>query len=172
MEWKSIILLGTNLGDKAQNLSNAIHALGEIGTVLTTSRIYSSAPWGYQSESQYWNQAVEVRFDCDPEAFMGLLLESERALGRMRTLDGYQDRVMDLDILAIADYMSDTEVLAVPHPRLIQRRFAMEPMLELWPHWVHPKTGLSLVEHRDAVPVDASLRIVNFSDDGNPMNIE
>ena len=143
---KGILLLGTNLGDKYRNLRLAMDHLRELCKVLNESHCYESPAWGYDSESTYINQAVEVHFEDSPEEFMSALLETEQRLGRTRQAEGYTDRIIDIDILAIEGFQSDSIHLQVPHPRLNQRLFALLPMQELWPFWTHERFNKSISE--------------------------
>ena len=137
-------MLGTNLGDKYRNVQLAIDHLREFCTVLNESHCYESPAWGYDSESTYINQAVEVQFEYSPEEFMTVLLETEQHMGRIRLAEGYTDRIIDIDILAIEGFQCDTIHLQVPHPRLKERLFALLPMQELWPNWIDGRLNKSI----------------------------
>lgn len=141
---KAIILLGTNLGDKHQNLAKAVAAISEHGTLVQTSGIYESPAWGYDSTHTYFNQVVILRTELAPEALLETLLAIETSLGRLRLGEGYADRTLDLDVLDYDGIISDNEHLTLPHPRLHLRLFTLLPMAEVAPAWKHPVLGLTM----------------------------
>ena len=144
--YRGIILLGTNLGDKYGNLELARKELQAHLSIPHVSAIYQTPPWGYESTEDYLNQALEFSAFQDPEAVMKLCLEIELKMGRIRREGGYADRPIDIDILVIDGVTSNTELLEVPHPRLHLRKFALMPLVELWPDWKHPHLHLRAEE--------------------------
>jgi 2-amino-4-hydroxy-6-hydroxymethyldihydropteridine diphosphokinase len=140
----AILLLGSNLGNPHQNLENAISFLIQKGIkVLETSSIYESPAWGYASENTFYNMAVSVEPSSSADALLKTILEIEISMGRERNFTDdstYSDRLIDIDILTFGNEVLDLEDLQIPHPRLPLRRFALEPLSELQPHWVHPIT--------------------------------
>lgn len=151
---KAIVLLGTNLGDKLDNLRLAEQLITDLTPVLTRSAVYESPAWGYESTESYYNQALEIGVQTDLDALMERFLDVEAAMGRMREGEGYTDRIIDIDILAVEQHVQHTDVLVCPHPRLHERRFALEPMSELWPDWVHPKLNMSVKELLSQITVN------------------
>lgn len=141
---RGILLLGTNLGDKVQNLDLAIAAINGFAEIHGMSGIYQSDAWGFDSKSDFFNQAIEVSFKEKPSDFMLKLLDVEKKLGRVRTTSGYSDRVMDIDILCIDEYTENSRVLICPHPRLELRLFALLPLQELRPNWQHKRLQKSV----------------------------
>ncbi|HCP40836.1 MAG TPA: 2-amino-4-hydroxy-6-hydroxymethyldihydropteridine diphosphokinase [Cryomorphaceae bacterium] len=139
-----IILIGTNLGDKYGNLELARKELQEHLNIPRAGAIYQTPPWGYESSEDYLNQALEFKTKRNPEAVMNLCLATEKSMGRVRSGNGYADRPIDIDILAIDGVTSNTELLEVPHPRLHLRKFALMPLAELWPDWKHPLLHLTV----------------------------
>lgn len=135
---KGIILLGTNLGDKSLNLSQAVEELGKLVEVLAQSSIYETPAWGYESNASYFNQGLLVQFSQNPTTLLRNCLNVEKKLGRIRNGQGYADRTMDIDLLLVDDIVENTEELILPHPRLELRNFALYPMFDLWPDWMHP----------------------------------
>lgn len=136
--YRGIILLGTNLGDKYRNLSSARLELSKDCEVLNESAIYETPAWGYESTETYFNQALECRFEKSPADFLRFCLDVEKKMGRTRGSQGYTDRTIDIDIIAIENFTSNIEDLIVPHPRLQLRKFALLPLQDLWPDWEHP----------------------------------
>lgn len=133
------IALGTNLGDKGQNLMEAIAAIGsEIGVVRRVSEFYSSKPVGFDSENDFLNAVILVISDCDPHLLLRKLQQIEVRMGRLTKSDyGYADRIIDLDILLYDDIRIDLPELKIPHPFMLERDFVMIPLREIAP-------GLSL----------------------------
>ena len=152
MEGHSLILLGTNLGNRELLLTKAIAMIGErCGDVLATSDVYETEPWGFVAENNFLNQVVSIKTKLCPHDLLKELLSIEAALGRQRdeSIKGYSSRPMDLDILYYDDKVIDEEDLVVPHPRLHLRRFALLPLCDVAADYEHPifkKTNAVLLE--------------------------
>lgn len=159
---RGILLLGTNLGDKVHNLELAKDALKQISIIHAQSGIYRSDAWGFESKSDFFNQALEVSFKENPSDFMVKLLDVEKNLGRVRTGDGYADRVMDIDMLCIEDGPVFSDVLEVPHPRLHLRLFALLPLQNLWPDWHHPALDKSVKELVNECPDSTKTELILY----------
>jgi 2-amino-4-hydroxy-6-hydroxymethyldihydropteridine diphosphokinase len=133
------ISLGSNLGDKLNNLKKAVEYLQKLaGVVEQKSTIYESEPWGYASFNNFLNQVVHISTAIPPTDLLKVLLDIEQSLGRTRSTEGYQDRVIDLDILFYNDEIIHSEKLEIPHPRFAERLFMLEPMVEIAPNFKHP----------------------------------
>ena len=133
--------LGTNLGDKEQNLRRAVQKIEErIGKVVSLSAFYDTAPWGFSSENTFLNAAACVETTLQPLSVLHLTQEIEREMGRTsKSVDGaYSDRVIDIDLLLYDDRVIDVPELKLPHPLMHRRRFVMEPLAEIAPELVHP----------------------------------
>lgn len=133
--------LGTNLGDKEQNLRRAVQRIEErIGKVVSLSAFYDTAPWGFSSENTFLNAAACVKTTLQPLSVLHLTQEIEREMGRTsKSVDGaYSDRVIDIDLLLYDDRVIDVPELKLPHPLMHRRRFVMEPLAEIAPELVHP----------------------------------
>lgn len=137
--------LGSNLGDSQQILQNAWETLGKDPGVslLALSSPYVSAPVGMKSENIFCNAVGYLETALAPETLLILLQGIERGFGRdQKTGDsGYQDRLLDLDILRYGSLIKDSENLKLPHPQLAFRLFVLLPLLEIDPHYVDPVTG-------------------------------
>ncbi len=132
------VLLGSNLGNREQNLSLALNKISTgVGRILAQSSIYQSEPWGISQQPQFLNQVVEVNSRNDPQQVLQKLLGIETELGRER-LEKWGPRTIDLDILFFNDRVIQTEKLIVPHPGLPMRRFALVPLCEIAPNFFHP----------------------------------
>ncbi len=133
------LCLGTNLGDKKENLGRALKLIGNgCGTVIRVSGIYVSGSWGYESNNDFYNQCLELETGFGPEELLKLLLEIEQMMGRARKGMGYADRVIDIDILFYNSLVLEIDHLHIPHPRIPERMFVLKPMMELDPEFVHP----------------------------------
>ncbi len=133
------ISLGSNLGDRRLALQEAEGWLStEIGEVTAKSSVYETAPWGMKSVTSFYNQVVVVRTAMLPEEVLKLLLQYEGSKGRVRDADTYQDRIIDLDILYVDNMVIETNSLTVPHPKIQDRRFILEPLCEISENGVHP----------------------------------
>lgn len=144
------INIGTNLGDRQANIAAAVSALERlIGAKALCSDAVTSPPWGYQSTNEFLNMAVAIDSDIAPAHMLALLKRIEDEVGTSvhRNAQGeYCDRIIDLDIMAIDQLTISTPSLTVPHPHLAERRFFIEPFLQLAPDWCHPLTHLSLAQ--------------------------
>lgn len=125
--------LGTNLGDKVQNLKNAIEVLSNIvGEIISISSIYESEPWGFESTEQFYNIVVSVRTNLSPAKLLNNCKLTELQLGRKtKSSDHYENRIIDVDILCYGDKTIEQEDLIVPHEHLFKRLFVVEPLLEV-----------------------------------------
>lgn len=141
--------LGTNLGDKEANLHAAVQKINErIGEITSLSAFYVTAPWGFSSDHSFLNAACCVESELPPLDLLKETQAIERELGRMKkSVDGnYSDRLIDIDLLLYGDLILRTPELKIPHPLMTERRFVMEPLVEIAPDVVHPVLGKRLGE--------------------------
>ncbi len=141
--------LGTNLGDKEQNLRMSVKKIEErIGSVVALSAFYATAPWGFSSENSFLNAAVGVETTLSPLQVLRETQRIEREMGRTeKSVNGwYADRLIDIDLLLYDDRVMDAEGLILPHPLMTERRFVMEPLSEIAPDMVHPVLHKTLRE--------------------------
>lgn len=142
------VSLGSNLGDRAGNLLLGIRGMPGLGLQVTRlSQIYETEPVETFVQPLFLNMVAELGGDSLPPAaqVMERLLQVERSLGRTRDLTK-GPRVIDLDLLLYGDETLDTQLLTLPHPRLHQRRFVLEPLVELAPRLVHPTLKKTIAE--------------------------
>ena len=132
---RAFIGLGGNLPDSASALARAVAELRGIGSVVKTSSLYVSAPRDLLDQPDFSNAALELQTDLSPEDLLVELKRLELALGRDPQGLRFGPRLVDLDILAIdGKCVTEPEIdLIVPHPRLQERRFALEPLAEIQP---------------------------------------
>jgi 2-amino-4-hydroxy-6-hydroxymethyldihydropteridine pyrophosphokinase len=144
---QAVLLLGGNLGEREVLLAQAREAIEQdCGPVLRASRLYETPAWGFtRPVPDFLNQALMIDTSLSPEALLRVCLNIELRLGRRRTeqqIGLYASRPIDIDILLYEDYICQSPDLTIPHPRLPRRRFALMPLAEIAPEWVHPQLGL------------------------------
>jgi 2-amino-4-hydroxy-6-hydroxymethyldihydropteridine diphosphokinase len=128
--------LGSNLGDPAGNVERAIAALETLGSVTARSSFYRSAPWGVTDQPEFVNAAVLLETELSPRELLAGLKRLETDLGRTESYR-WGPRVVDLDILAYDALTVDEPDLIVPHPRLLERAFALAPLAEIDPAYAN-----------------------------------
>ncbi len=134
--------IGTNLGDRKNNLQNAVEKIGEhIGKVVQCSSVYETEPWGFETKDQFLNMVVEVETKLKPSGVLGRLLMIESLLGRLREGKLYTSRIIDIDVLLYNDQVIEKEALIIPHPRMHERKFVLVPLCEIASEVIHPKFG-------------------------------
>ncbi len=139
------LALGSNLGDREQNLKEAIASLSPQMVVKAKSHIYETLPWGYEDQPKFLNQVLEAQTYLEPEPLLKHLKRLEIALGRKASFRN-GPRLIDIDILFYDDLVLDTPLLTIPHPRLHERGFVLLPMMDIAPDLVHPVMKKSVRE--------------------------
>jgi 2-amino-4-hydroxy-6-hydroxymethyldihydropteridine diphosphokinase len=129
--------LGANLGDREAAIRRALELLG----VARVSTLIETEPWGYADQPRFLNAVAELDTAEPPRVLLDRLLDVERELGRTREGPRYGPRTIDLDLLLYGDEELDEPGLVVPHPRLHERAFVLEPLAELRPDLVVPGRG-------------------------------
>lgn len=136
---RAYVGLGANLGDREATMRSAIDLLGD--EVVAVSTFRETDPVGYEDQPRFLNAAVALETALTPREVLDRLLAVERQLGRTRDGPRYGPRTIDLDLLLYGEEIVDEPGLRVPHPRLAERRFALEPLFELDPGLVIPGVG-------------------------------
>ena len=144
------IALGSNLGNRAENLENAVAALKGVGAVCAQSQVYETAPLYVVEQPAYLNAVVKVATTLTPEQVLTALQAIENAAGRERGVR-YGARSLDLDILYYGNAVIETETLQVPHPLLAERAFVLYPLCDVAPDFIHPVTGKTSVQMKAGV---------------------
>jgi deoxyguanosine kinase len=139
---KAYISLGSNKGQKLENLQDAVLQIQkQVGILTDLSSIYETPSWGFEGPD-FFNACIGIQTDFSPAKLLQKLLKIERKMGRLRTTDsGYSSRNIDLDLLFFEDQVIDNDDLILPHPRLELRNFILHPMCEIAPDFVHPRLG-------------------------------
>ncbi len=133
--------LGTNLGNKDENLNGAVEYIRErVGRINSLSVFYVTEPWGFKSENSFLNAVCSVATDISPIELLYITKEIEKEMGRnKKSVDKiYSDRIIDIDILLYDDLIMQSEELTIPHPIMTERDFVMIPLAEIAPELVHP----------------------------------
>ena len=140
---RAFVGLGANLGDRSAMLRTAVEQLGREPdlTVVGISTVRETEPVDFLDQPRFLNAAVELETVLPPRALLDRLLAIEQALGRRRDGPRFGPRTIDLDLLLYGDERVDEPALTVPHPRLVERRFALEPLHELDPTLIVPGRG-------------------------------
>jgi len=153
MNEKTVYLaLGSNMGEREDRLGQALTALEREEIVITArSSVYETEPQDMVQQPWFLNMVVECRTRALPLHLMNTLLRIEREIGRVRHAKLQRGpRPIDLDILLFGNAVIDTPQLTVPHPRMLQRRFVLEPLLEIAPALRHPVTREALQSYLPA----------------------
>jgi len=154
---KVFLLIGGNMGDRLQNLHQAIALLSATcGPILQQSAVYETAAWGKTDQPSFLNQALLLTTDLQPAVLITTILSVEEKMGRRR-MEKFGPRVIDIDILFYEEVVMHEPNLTIPHPQLQNRRFVLVPMQEIAPELMHPvlhKTITQLLQEcPDKLPV-------------------
>jgi 2-amino-4-hydroxy-6-hydroxymethyldihydropteridine diphosphokinase len=156
---KAYVGIGSNLGDRAGNLVLAVRGMMEASLCVTRlSSVYETEPVSEIEQPPFLNMVAEIGNPLPaPEQVLARLLRIEFALGRTREVkDG--PRTLDLDLLLYGEVESNTEFLKLPHPCLHERKFVLEPLVEIAPRLVHPKLKKSAEELLESVEDKSAVR--------------
>jgi 2-amino-4-hydroxy-6-hydroxymethyldihydropteridine diphosphokinase len=144
---KYVLLTGSDLGNRNAHLQKALELISnQIGNVLSTSDIFETEPWGFDSATKFLNQAILVETKLDPEYLLKTILEIERSIGRERKETQWISRTIDIDILCGEKTTHHSENLTIPHQHLHKRSFALTPLCQLVAEWTHPLLNKSYIE--------------------------
>lgn len=144
--------LGSNLGDKKKNLKDAIEEIKEskFNKITKTSEIYETKPVGYTDQDNFLNCAIEIKTLLTPIELIQFLLEAEKKLKRERIVR-WGPRTIDLDVLLYDNIITSVEEIVIPHPRMHERLFVLEPLSKIAPYIMHPIINKRIIELRDEI---------------------
>lgn len=148
VEIEAYIALGSNLGDRELNLLRAVAEVGRLpnSRVTALSSFYETSPVGNVNQGSFYNAVLKLSTELDAGSLLTALLRIEdECFNRVRTVH-HGPRRMDLDLLLYGNSVINEEALSVPHPRLAERRFVLEPLCEIDPDLLHPLTGKTIRE--------------------------
>ena len=141
--------LGSNIGNREDNLEMALKLLGQRMQVGKVSSIYDTAPLGNTNQPRFLNIACQVSTRLSPEGLLALAKGIEQKMGRHGRSG--EPRTIDIDILLFGDQVIDTRDLKVPHPKMAEREFVLAPLAEIAPEAVHPVIKKTVKEMREAI---------------------
>ena len=150
--------LGSNLGNRAENLHTAITSLPPEVALCEASSVYITPPWGYQDQPEFLNQVVEVQAELTPLALLRDLKAIEAKMGRLETFR-YGPRLIDIDILFYEACIIQCEDLRIPHPRLAERAFVLVPLHEIAPDFIHPELNQTITDLLENVSTEGVHRL-------------
>lgn len=139
------IALGSNLGDRRENLSGALLYLEKILQIKDRSSVYETPPWGVTDQPMFLNQVIRGSTELTPQELLKSLKGIEELMGRVKSMR-FGPRKIDLDILLFDDLELTSPDLVIPHIRMIERAFVLIPLAEIAPRQLIPGTGHSVVE--------------------------
>ena len=148
---KAYISAGSNIGDRKTNLEFALKALTPETVVKKVSSYFETEPVGYLNQPWFLNVAVEVETDFAPLELLKLCNGIEESGGRVRSFQN-APRTLDLDILLYGDLVMNDASLTIPHPRMAERRFVLEPLAQIAPDVMHPVLKQSIRQLLEACP--------------------
>ncbi len=150
--------LGSNI-DKEKNLAKCIGVLRKKFKVVKISNVYETSPVGYKNQANFFNMAIEIETELEPEKLFSELMNIEKNLGRIREKRNHP-RTIDTDILFYDGRIIKSDNLIVPHPRLHERAFVLLPLSEIAPDFMHPILKKSVKEMLQSAGKEGVLRKV------------
>ena len=141
--------LGSNLGDKTENIKKAIAEINsQIGAICNTAKFYETEPWGFENDSWFLNTAVKLKTEFSAKQTLKKCLSIENQLGRYRNniSKGYSSRIIDIDILFFNNELINLPDLIIPHPYIKDRKFVLYPLMDITTSYIHPVLKKSIRE--------------------------
>ncbi len=140
MSAKVYLGLGANLGDPLSTFGKCLSLLEKFAKVISRSKLYYSAPYGFADQPPFINAAVKISTDLKPHELLFELQKVEKSLGK-KIVRKNGPRIIDLDILLYDQISLDNEELLLPHPSILERDFVLLPLIDLDPELTHPSWG-------------------------------
>nr|WP_294922778.1 2-amino-4-hydroxy-6-hydroxymethyldihydropteridine diphosphokinase [uncultured Flavobacterium sp.] len=157
-----VLSIGSNQGNRLENIESCINLIHqEIGTVIQVSKLYETPAWGFESDA-FYNCALLLHSYSSAQKILNQVLKVEKQLGRIRSdQQGYQSRIIDVDLIIFDDQIIDSEKLNIPHPLMQNRKFVLLPMQDLKLNWKHPVFQKTVSELIAITPDDSVCKVVN-----------
>ena len=152
---RAVLSSGSNMGDARAHLQTVADEFAR--ETIAASSIYATAPWGNTNQPGFLNQSLLVDVDDTPQHLLARCQELEQRAHRVRE-ERWGPRTLDLDLLDCHGVVVETEALRLPHPRMAERAFVLEPLREVAPDWRHPASGQAALELLAALPGQAIRR--------------
>ena len=137
--------LGSNLGNKKNNILNSLSIMEEEIDIMSVSSLYRTEPWGFKEQPVFLNAACEAKTTLDPLDLLAYLKSIEIRFGRAQTFSN-GPRILDIDILFYGNEVLNAPTLTIPHPRLSERMFVLAPLAEIAPALLHPTLEKTISE--------------------------
>ncbi|MFH6935599.1 2-amino-4-hydroxy-6-hydroxymethyldihydropteridine diphosphokinase [Flavobacterium sp. FlaQc-30] len=156
-----VLSIGSNQGNRLENIESCINLIHqEVGTVIKVSKLYETPAWGFESDA-FYNCALLLHTASSAQKILNQVLKVEKQLGRIRSnKDGYQSRIIDVDLIIYDDEIIESEKLQVPHPLMQNRNFVLLPISDLKLDWKHPVFQKSISELIAVSPDDSVCTVV------------
>lgn len=156
-----VLSIGSNQGNRLANIESCIDLIHqEVGTVIRVSKLYETPAWGFESDA-FYNCALVLHTTSSAQKTLNQVLKVEKHLGRIRSnQEGYQSRIIDIDVIAFDDEIIDSEKLKIPHPLMQNRNFVLLPVQDLQLDWKHPVFQKSISELIAISPDDSVCTVV------------
>lgn len=169
LQHQVVLSIGSNQGNRLENIQNCIDLIHQnVGTVIQVSKLYETPAWGFESDA-FYNCALLLHTNCSAQKILSQVLKVEKELGRIRlNQEGYQSRIIDVDVIAFDDEIIDSEKLQIPHPLMQNRNFVLLPMQDLKLNWKHPVLQKTISELITVSPDESVCSVV--SDLKNPLS--
>lgn len=152
-QWhKAYIAIGSNLGDKEKNIKESMEIINNSShtKINKIAEYYNTEPVGYKEQDDFLNTAIEIKTLLTPKKLMRFLLSVEKSLKRERVIK-WGPRTLDLDIIFYDDLISSDEEVIIPHPRMEERLFVLNPLCDIAPYKIHPILNKRIMDIRDNI---------------------
>ncbi|MDQ8011763.1 MAG: 2-amino-4-hydroxy-6-hydroxymethyldihydropteridine diphosphokinase [Flavobacterium nitrogenifigens] len=161
LQHQVVLSIGSNQGSRLENIQKCIDLIHQnVGTVIEVSKLYETPAWGFESDA-FYNCALLLHTYSSAQKILNQILKVEKELGRIRlNQEGYQSRIIDVDLIAFDTEIIDTEKLQVPHPLMQNRNFVLLPMQDLKLNWKHPILQKTVSELIAITPDDSVCTVV------------
>ena len=151
--------LGSNMGDKLENISNAIKFIGlsPENSFLSKSEIYESRAMYNTNLENFYNAVIKIRTDLSPIELLAFLKDIEKQMGRVKTIDRYSERPIDIDILSYGDKIIDSKELTIPHPHIKERKFVLKPWSDIDSNYILARSNKKISDLLDETSDNSKL---------------
>ncbi|AWK04372.1 2-amino-4-hydroxy-6-hydroxymethyldihydropteridine diphosphokinase [Flavobacterium crocinum] len=169
LQHQVVLSIGSNQGSRLENIQNCIDLIHQnVGTVIQVSKLYETPAWGFESDA-FYNCALLLHANSSAQKILSQVLKVEKELGRIRSnQEGYQSRIIDVDLIAFDDEIIHSEKLQVPHPLMQNRNFVLLPMQDLKLSWKHPVLHKTIGELIAVTPDESVCTVVQSLE--NPLD--